>query len=76
VALEVLADLVVVLVAVSEVRAADLVVREVLEVREVLVFIIHRHLHHQGITIPSDIMIPVHQDVRAEDVLHCFLLLS
>jgi hypothetical protein len=43
--LEVLADLVVAQVAVSEVRAADLVVRAV------PVFITHHLLHHQDIII-------------------------
>jgi hypothetical protein len=74
--LEVLADLVVAQVAVSEVQAADLVVRAALVVRAVPVFITHHLLHHQDIIILSDIMMPVHQGVRAEDVLHCCLLLS
>jgi hypothetical protein len=47
--LEAPADLVVAQVAVSEVRAADLVVRAALEVRAVQVFITHHLLHHQDI---------------------------
>jgi hypothetical protein len=71
--LEAPADLVVAQVAVSEVRAADLVVRAALEVRAVQVFITHHLLHHQDIIILSDIMMTVHQDVRAAAVLHCCL---
>jgi hypothetical protein len=71
--LEAPADLVVAQVAVSEVRAADLVVRAALEVRAVPVFITHHLLHHVITIILSDIMMTVHQDVRAAAVLHCCL---
>jgi hypothetical protein len=68
--LEAPADLVVAQVAVSEVRAADPVVRAALEVRAVPVFITHL-LHHQDIIILSDIMMTVRQDVRAAVLHYC-----